>query len=124
MIVKYLSAICFVIAFLMALVLFGRIGHSLVSTHTAKNIFIVSGAIGIFLNLLAYKTEKTKRSYNFWFWLGNLIILKGLIFKLMHWPYSSIIIVVGLAITGISFFYSPKIETSHKQEDLLDDLDS
>lgn len=119
--IKHISAICFIVAFIMALVFFAGVGRTLISSLNAKYIFIVSGAVGMMLNLIVYRTGKDKAAFNFWFWLGSIVVLIGLLFKLSHWPFSFVFIIVGAVLLGVSFYYSPMIDSEEKNDDLLDD---
>lgn len=121
--IKHISAICFIVAFVMAIVFFAGIGRTFISPLNAKYIFMVSGGIGMFLNLIAYRTGKDKAAFNFWFWLGSIIVLIGLLFKISHWPFSYVLIIIGAVLLGISFYYSPIIDSETKNDDLLDDPD-
>lgn len=120
---KKIAGLCFGIAFLMAIVLFTGNGRSYISSSTAKTIFIISGAIGLFLNLLSFKSGKNNIVFSFIYWSGSLITFIGLIFYMMHWPYGYYIIISGMGILGISFFIPEKFINEKKNEsDLLDDL--
>lgn len=120
---KKIAGLCFGIAFLMAIVLFTGNGRSYISSSTAKTIFIISGAIGLFLNLLSFKSGKNNIVFSFIYWAGSLITFIGLIFYMMHWPYGYYIIISGMGILGISFFIPEKFINEKKNEsDLLDDL--
>lgn len=119
--IKHISSFCFIIAFLMSIVLFGGIGEKIISPFKAKYIFIISGILGMILNLISYKTGKDKKEFNFWFWLGSIIISIGLMFKMMNWPYSLILIIIGGGIAGFSFFYSPILDSEKEDSGLLDD---
>ena len=120
---KKIAGIAFGIAFLMAIVLFTGNGRSYISISTAKIIFIVSGAIGLFLNLLSFRTGKNGSVFSFFYWAGSLIVFLGLIFLLMHWPYSYYIVIAGMAVLGVSFILPEKLMAEPKNDsDLLDDL--
>lgn len=121
--IKHISAICFIVAFSMAIVFFAGIGRTYISPLKAKYIFMVSGGVGMFLNLIAYRTGKDKAAFNFWFWLGSIIVLIGLLFKLSHWRFSFVFIIVGAVLLGVSFYYSSMIDSEKKNDDLLDDPD-
>lgn len=122
MILKRIAAVCFAIAFLMAIVIFTGKGTNIVDRYTAKYIFLGSGAIGFFLNLLAFRYGKSSAGFNFIYWLGSIVLFFGLVFRLMHWPYGLYIIIAGLAIIGISFFYTPNLDNNeNSKDDILDD---
>jgi len=120
---KKIAGIAFGIAFLMAIVLFTGNGRNYISIPTAKIIFIISGAIGLFLNLLGFKSGKNNIVFSFLYWAGSLITFFGLIFLIMHWPYGYYIVISGMIVLGISFILPEKILEQEKNEsDLLDDL--
>lgn len=118
---KRYSGIAFAIAFLMAIVLFAGVGRSYIPMGTAKLIFIISGAIGLVLNLLSFKTGKHGPLFNFLYWTGSIVLFIGLNFILLKYPYGFYIIVSGIFILGISFILPEKLaEPNNKNEDLLD----
>ena len=122
---KKVAGIAFGIAFLMAIVLFTGNGRSYISIPTAKIIFIGSGAIGLFLNLLSFQSGKNGSIFSFFYWAGSLVVFLGLIFLIMRWPYGYYIVIGGMAILGISFFLPEKLNDNKKPNaDLLDDLDN
>ncbi len=120
---KKYAGVAFAIAFLMAIVLFTGTGRSYISMGTAKIIFMIAGALGLFLNLISFKSGQHSQGFNFFYWAGSIILFAGLTFLLMRWPYGYYIIVTGLVIVGVSFFI-PERFISPKQEDsdLLDDM--
>jgi len=119
--IKKFAGACFGISFLMAIVLFTDFGRGIIAFKTATYIFISSGAIGLFLNLLTFQTGKHHPVYNFVYWAGSLVLFTGLVFLLMRWPYGYYIIVSGLAIIGVSFFLPTQLsEKKPKDSGLLD----
>jgi drug/metabolite transporter (DMT)-like permease len=122
---KKIASVAFGIAFLMAIVLFTGNGRSYISIPVAKMIFIIAGAIVLFLNLLSFRTGKNGSVFSFLYWAGSLIVFLGLIFLLMHWPYGYYIVIAGMAVLGISFIVPEKIiEQGKNDSDLLDDLNN
>lgn len=120
---KKISGIAFGVAFIMAIVLFTGNGRSYISISSAKLIFIVSGAVGLFLNLLGFKSGKSNIVFSFLYWAGSLITFFGLIFLIMRWPYGYYIVISGMVVLGISFVVPEKILDQGKNEsDLLDDM--
>ena len=118
---KRFSGIAFAIAFLMAIVLFAGLGRQYISLSTAKLIFIGSGAIGLVLNLLSFKTGKHGPLFNFLYWTGSIVLFIGLNFLILKYPYGYYIIVSGIAILGISFVLPESVvENQKKNDDLLD----
>jgi len=120
MILKRIAAICFAIAFLMAIVMFTGVGSDMISRSLAKLIFLIVGACGLLLNLFSFRYGKHRAEFNFFYWLGSLILFTGLTFMIMHWPYGFMIVLAGMATVGISFFYNPQIDENEKRDDLLD----
>ena len=122
---KKIAGIAFGIAFLMAIVLFTGNGRTYISMSNAKIIFICSGAIGLFLNLLGFRSNKNAKVFSFFYWAGSLIVFLGLISLLMHWKHSYYIVISGMAVLGVSFLLPEKIISPQKSDpDLLDDLDN
>lgn len=122
MILKRLAGIFFAIAFLMALVLFANIGREYIPLPVARMIFMISGAIGLVLNLLSFQSGKNSPAFNFLYWAGSIITFAGLVFMQMHWPYGYYILLGGVAIIGASFVipFGMKDEETNDQNDLLD----
>ncbi len=120
---KKIAGIAFGIAFLMAIVLFTGNGRSYISISTAKIIFIISGAVGLFLNLLSFRSGKNGSVFSFLYWAGSLVVFLGLIFLIMRWPYGYYIVIGGMSILGISFILPEKLVSPKKNDnELLDDL--
>lgn len=121
MLFKRLGAIFFAIAFFMAIGSFTSYFIDFLPREIARIGMLFSGAVAMLFNVLDYRTNKDKESTNLFFWLSSFILFIGLFFKIMHWPGSSIIILIGLTCTGISFFYNP-FSTSNRtsDDDLLD----
>lgn len=121
MVLKKVAGFLFIVAFLMAIVLFTRFGSNLVPLSLAKLIFLISGAVAILLNLISFRQGKHSAEFNLIYWIGSILLFLGLVFKLMHWPYSTYIILGGIAIVGISFIYNPSFEKEQDESnDLLD----
>jgi len=122
MLVKRIASICFAVAFLMAIVLFANVGTKYISVPVARIIFMVSGACGLVLNLFSFQSSKSNPVFTLVFWLGSIILFTGLIFQLQNWPYNRIIVLVGLGVTGLSYFLSPTLLTGESDNsDILDD---
>ena len=122
MIIKRIASVCFAIAFLMAIVLFARVGYEYISIPTARIVFMVAGAAALILNLFSFQSGKHNPTFNLVFWFGSLVLFIGLVFQFMYWPYHKYIVIAGLGITGISFFLSPSlISGKSDNSDVLDD---
>ncbi len=119
---KKIAGISFAIAFLMAIVLFTGIGRTFVPGNTAKFLFLTFGAIALVLNLISYKSGKHEKTFNFFYWIGSIVAFIGIMFKILHWPFSSIILIMGAGILVVSFLLPNKFKKVEKDEDLLDDF--
>ena len=122
MVLKKIAAGFFVLAFAMALLLFTNIGSGLLPKSTVKILFLASGAIAFIFNLVSFRFGKHSAEFNLFFWLGSIFIYLGLVFKIMHWPYSTYLMLAGLAVVGVSYLYNPFSEKSNDENELLDGM--
>tara|TARA_R110002072_G_scaffold20688_4_gene74865 strand:+ start:23169 stop:23552 length:384 start_codon:yes stop_codon:yes gene_type:complete len=121
-ILKKIAGIGFAIAFLMAIVLFTGYGRNFISTATAKNIFLVSGAIGLLFNLFSFQSGQASILFNFLYWTGSIVLFGGLTFLTLRLPYGFYIIIAGMVLLGISFIVPEKLNEDKSSNDILDDL--
>jgi len=119
---KKISGIAFALSFLMAIVLFTGYGRAYVSIEMAKIIFLSSGAIALFMNILSYKTGKHEQTFNLFYWIGSIILFLGFAFKILYWPLASMIILIGALVLGVAFLLPNKVKKEQKDEDLLDNF--
>lgn len=117
---KKIAGAAFTVSFLMAIVLFGRIGTQFISSLHAKYIFIGSGAIALLFNLLSFEAGKHNPLFSFIYWTGSIIVFTGLVFFIMRWPFGIYILISGLLILGGSLLLNPQRSEKPKGEDLLD----
>lgn len=122
MILKRIAAVCFAISFIMAIILFTGYGSDFIPRSYAKPIFLVSGALGLLFNLLAFRTGRNTPGFNLMYWMGSIIIFIGLAFILMRWPYGYYIVLLGMGVIGLSFFFKPNLDEEDQSNDLLDDF--
>jgi hypothetical protein len=121
MVLKKIAAGLFVLAFAMALLLFTNIGSGLLPLSTVQFLFLASGAVAFILNLVSFRHGKHSAEFNLFFWLGSIFVFIGLVFKIMHWPYSTYLLLAGLAVVGVSYLYNPFAEReSNDENELLD----
>lgn len=120
--IRKIAGAAFGVSFLMAIMLFTDYRIQFLGTYTIKMAFIISGGIGLLLNLLTFQSGKNHSIYNLLYWSGSIVLFIGMVFLLMRWPYGYYIIVVGLIVLGGSFILPSKF-VEHKPEDsgLLDD---
>jgi hypothetical protein len=82
------------------------------------------GIIGFVSSVLSSLFDRNKRKINkpqaILFYLGMILVFTGLMFKIMHWPFTRFLLFGGIIASTISFFI-PNLERSNRGEDLLDD---
>ena len=122
MILKKIAGIAFIISFLMAIVVFTGQGTQFISFRAAKSTFLILGATGLLLNLLSFPKGKGSLMYNFIYWIGSVFIFIGLTFKILYYPYSTPIIIAGMAVFTLSFFVSADKAERQKSSEIIDDL--
>jgi hypothetical protein len=121
MVLKKIAGGLFVVAFAMAFLLFSEIGESILPKSTVKFIFLVAGALAFLLNLISFRHGKHSAEFNLFFWIGSIFVFVGLVFKIMHWPYSTYILLAGLGVVGVSYIYNPLMDKeSNDENELLD----
>lgn len=123
MILKKLSGASFIISFLMAIVLFTGNGSQYISYPNAKIIFLISGALALMLNLISFKFGKGSHLFNFFYWIGSVLLFIGFTFRIMHYPYSTPILIFGVTIFSVSFIIPTNNKSENSNSDILDDLD-
>ena len=122
MILKKIAGIAFIISFLMAIVIFTGYGSQFISFRNAKSVFLITGAAGLLLNLFSFPKGKGSLTYNFIYWIGSVFIFIGLTFKILHYPYSTPIIIFGMAVFTVSFFIPADKAERQKSSEIIDDL--
>ena len=53
------------------------------------------------------------------FWIGSVFIFAGLIMKIKHIQFDQVVLIVGLSLVGLSYFYNPFTRKDTQQEDEL-----
>lgn len=81
-------------------------------------IFYVCGALGLILNLAFYIRAQADSSLLFWF--GSLAVYIGFIARFLHQPYYTYILIAGIALSAISFFFDPFKRETEEEDNLLD----
>ncbi len=106
----------------MAIVLFTGYGREFIPIYIAKILFLIFGAIAFILNLVSFKSGKHEKTFNLFYWIGSIVLFIGLSFKILHWPFSILILLIGGRILGISFLLPNKTKKVKKDSELLDDF--
>jgi heme/copper-type cytochrome/quinol oxidase subunit 4 len=120
MIFKRIGSIGFAFAFILAIVVMTGYGSDIISRSTARMGIILFGAVALLMNLLSFRYDPQSEGNNLIFWMGSAIIFVGLVFKMQHYPYNQLILVIGLGVAGLSFFYNPFKKDSDQDDELLD----
>lgn len=121
MIFKRLGAILFALAFICAIGIFTNFFSGFMPKNVAKWGVIILGGAAMLMNLLSYRFDQDTESNNPVFWIGSVMVFIGLIFKIQHWPYSQYLLIAGLFVTGMSYFFNPfKKQDDESNDDLLD----
>ena len=82
---------------------------------------MISGATALVLNLFSFQSSKHNPIFSFFYWTGSIVLFTGLVFQLMLWQYSNIIVLTGLGITGAYFFLTPElVEPKKDDSEILD----
>lgn len=121
--IKTISGICFALAFSCMLLLVFDIRIQYISRSYLILGLFGFGLVGAVLNLLNADDSPHKLTYSIVYWVGNILILIGLAFRLMHWPFATIILLIGCLVLGVSFFLPKKrTKESDDQNDLIDNF--
>jgi hypothetical protein len=122
--VKIAAGISFALSFFCIALVFSNSSFTYSYNNQLKLSFIVFGAIAFVLNLISYEQDrKGTPFYNLIFWIGASVLFLGLISKLIHFPFTNILIIGGLIISGFSFVLSKtSVGKQKKDSDLIDQL--
>lgn len=120
-VIKRIAALCFAVAFLMAIVLFAGYGRSIIPPGIARILFLICGASGLLLNLISFRFGKQDAGFNLVYWFGSIVLFIGLVFMMMHWKYGFYILLAGLFTVGISFLIpSGMVDKEDKNDEIID----
>ena len=120
MIFKKIGSICFAIAFILAMAVFTDIFSGIISKANAKYGIIIFGAIAMLMNLLSFRFDSDSENNNPIFWVGSVLVFIGLIFKMQHWPFDQYVLIAGIFVVGLSYFFNPFKRSEEKDDELLD----
>jgi len=117
---KLYSTVFFAIAFLCAVFMLTERTYGY--RTEIQTVFFISGAAALIISLISSRQEANKEDFNILFWLGNLIVFIGLLFKTYYLPYGLYVIFLGIGITAISYFVNPFSHAKDREQDdeLLD----
>lgn len=87
---------------------------------TIHIVFYISGALALLMSLLSSRQEAYRNEFNLLFWLGSLIVFVALLLKTYYIPYWIYVMMMGMGISGLSFFINPfSNKRDQEQEDEL-----
>lgn len=117
---KNISTICYLLGMVCAILLYTH--QTFGMPNTIRIGFYVFGGMGLLLSLLQFRflPEDKWEDFNLLFWIGSLIVFIGFVTQTMRLNYASYILILGLAITGLSFFVNPFKRDKDEEDDLLD----
>ena len=117
---KNISTICYIIGMLCAVLLYSH--NTFGITNAIRIGFYVFGGLGLLLSLLQFRfiPEEKWEEFNLLFWIGSLVVFIGFVTQTMRLNYSSYILILGLAITGFSYFVNPFKRDKDEEDELLD----
>ena len=122
--IKKIAGLCFALSFVCMALLF--VQSPLLSDYKSqlKTAFLIFGALAMLFNLISYNySKKGNTLFNFLFWVGAIFIFFGIIFKMFHYPYRTILLMSGLFISAVSFIVSKFYKENKKNDsDLIDQL--
>lgn len=114
---KRISSVLYFIGFVCAALMLGNktFGYRTI----IQTIFYVSGAAALIFSLLAARFEE-KNEFNVLSWLGTLMVFLSLLLKNLYVPYWMYILIGGLGVTGLSYFFNPARKEENDEDQLLD----
>jgi chromate transport protein ChrA len=122
--IKKIAGLCFALSFICMALLFVK--STIISDYRSvlKTAFLIFGALAMVFNLISYNySNKGNTLFNFLFWVGAILIFFGIIFKMFHFPFQTLLILAGLFISAFSFIISKFYKENKKDDsDLLDQL--
>jgi chromate transport protein ChrA len=122
--IKKIAGLCFALSFICMALLFVK--STIISDYRSvlKTAFLIFGALAMVFNLISYNySNKGNTLFNFLFWIGAILIFFGIIFKMFHFPFQTLLILAGLFISAFSFIISKFYKENKKDDsDLVDQL--
>lgn len=126
MIFNRLSLLCFALSFIAMALIFTRypvFGLSFQDILRYGVIYV--GMLGFVFSILSIYFDKkrkanTQKQKGLVFYIGAGIVMLGVVFKIMHWPMASTLILAGLIISLFATFLGKLQPSKPESEDLLD----
>lgn len=117
---KNISTACYLLGMVCAVMLYTN--NTFGFLYAIRIGFYVFGGAGLLLSLIQFRflPEDKWEEFNLFFWIGSLIIFIGFVTKILYSKYSTPILILGLAVTGLSFFINPLKRDKDEEDDILD----
>lgn len=117
---KSLANVSYLLGITCALMLYTHTTFGYLSA--VKTGFYFFGGLGLVLSLLQFRflPEDKWEDFNLLFWIGSAILFIGFVFQTMYIKYAGQILILGLAVTGISYFINPFKRSRDEEDDILD----
>lgn len=121
-IIRRLSQVLFALAFVLIFSVFFNVSIPFLTQNQVFIGIILLGALAQVLNLINAEDSKDNTTYTIVYWIGAIVVLIGLGFKLLHWPGALILIIAGLAILLFSLLMPKKKKKQTDDSDILDNF--
>jgi|GEM_PF-6629603 len=119
--IKTIAGVCFALAFsCLLLMLLENYFKYIPRFYLIIGLFGF-GFTGFTLNLLNVSESPHRVSYSIIYWISMLLILIGLLFRLMHWPFATNLLLIGCGALGFSLLMPKKRSKETKSDDDLID---
>jgi hypothetical protein len=119
--IKLICGIAYAVSFVVAALLFLEYNIGL-NPDKSIYLFVGLGAAGFILNLVSFSKDKHGNpKANLLYWLGSLLIFIGLSARIMQYPFSIELIILGAIIAFFSILrYKKRIAEESQNDDILD----
>ncbi len=117
---KQISTACYLLGMVCAILLYTH--NTFGNTQLIRIGFYAFGAAGLILSLVQFRflPQDKLEEFNLLFWIGSLVVFIGFVFQTLHLNYAMYVLILGLAITGFSFFVNPFKKDRNDEDELLD----
>ncbi|MDR0801724.1 hypothetical protein [Fluviicola sp.] len=117
---KSIANTSYILGIVCALMIYTQ--HTFGYFYVIRTGFYVFGGLGLILSLLQFRflPENQWGDFNLLFWIGSAVIFIGFAFQNLHIKYASLVLILGLAVTGISYFINPFKRRKDEENDILD----
>jgi hypothetical protein len=117
---KNISTACYLLGMVCAILLYTH--HTFGNPNLVRIGFYAFGGAGLLGSLLQFRflPEEKWEDFNLLFWIGSLVVFIGFVLQTLHLNYATYILILGLGVTGLSFFVNPFRKDKDEEDELLD----